>query len=282
MGCVPQDEECFDEEKPLHTVTLSPFFIDRHEALYEDVVAWLNTLRDGYIRNPYFVTTEDGKSVWTNGGLMPVALDDAGDYAICPTTIACNDVDWPGVGDEWVVGGFSRFGAELYCAAQGKQLPTEAQWEYAARGPTYSRFPGTDVDWMCAAGFIALCEDMSCDSGDWHWCIPQGSDLCAESVFGAQNMLGGAAEWVADLATTLDEDYSWCEDGCTDPPPLGGVHPILRGGGSCTETNWGRISSRAISVATDSGESFTIHCAGVRCVRPDTPSTSDAGADGGT
>jgi sulfatase modifying factor 1 len=284
MGCVPQDTECFDKEKPLHVVTLSPFFIDRHEATWNEVIPWLNTLREGYVRNPYFVSTEDGKIGWGNGEKISVALNADGDYALCPDTIDCDEVNWPGMyaADDWAAAGFSRYGAQLYCEAQGKQLPTEAQWEYAARGPTYNRFPGTDVDWGCNLGFIALCPGMSCDVGGWEWCIPQTTEFGVVSPFGVYNMAGGAAEWVADLAYTVDDNYDWCADGCADPAPLGGLHAISRGGGSCSTLPNARVSARAIYAEIDSGGTLNILCAGVRCVRPDAPLVlPDGGTDGG-
>ncbi|MCK9464060.1 MAG: formylglycine-generating enzyme family protein [Proteobacteria bacterium] len=284
MGCVPQDTECLDEENPLHVVTLSPFFIDRDEADYDHLIAWLNTLNEGYIRHPFYVETEDGKSVWHNFFVIPVALDDTGQFALCPDTINCDDVEWPHMipseGD-WVVGGFSQYGAQLYCEAQGKTLPTEAQWEYAARGPTYLRFPYSDIDYGCGLGYLARCEDQPCYSEGWPWCLPQTKNLGSmESVFGVPAMLGNVAEWVADTAPTVTDDYSWCEDGCTDPMREG-IHPIIKGGGTCTGLGEGRISSRSLF----NGDIYTLtmHCAGVRCARPDEPlAPPDAGADSGS
>jgi formylglycine-generating enzyme required for sulfatase activity len=286
MGCVPQDTECLDVENPLHVVTLSPFFIDRDEADYNHLISWLNTLNEGYVRGDNWVMTEDGKGVWNGFERIPVALDDTGQYALCPNTINCDDVEWPQIfmpeGGEWVVGGFSQHGAQRYCEAQGKQLPTEAQWEYAARGPTYLRFPTSDVDYGCGLGYLARCEDQPCYSEGWPWCLPQTKNLGSmESVFGVPAMLGNVAEWVADTVSSDTEDFSWCEDGCTDPLRNSGSHPIIKGGGTCTGLGEGRISSRLIS-----GEDVYIavlHCAGVRCARPDEPLVvPDAGSlDGG-
>jgi formylglycine-generating enzyme required for sulfatase activity len=281
MGCVPQDT-CADNEKPLHTVTLSPFFIDKYEADYDQVIAWLNTLYDGYQRVLGGVMTDDGKVVWSGGGVTPIALNASGQYEICPDTINCNGVEWPimipSEGD-WVVGGFSRYGAQLYCEAQGKRLPTEAQWEYAARGPTYMRFPGSDVDWGCALGWLAMCENQECEFEGWHWCIPQKKDQGIESVFGVYDMLGNVAEWVVDTVSSDTEDYSWCADGCTDPLRDSGTYPVIKGGGTCTPLGYGRISSRGIPVIDI--YTVNIHCAGVRCARPDGPPVTDAGPDGG-
>lgn len=284
MGCVPQDTECLDKEKPLHVVTLSPFFIDRHEATWDEVIAWLNSLHDGYQRLPDGVLTDDGKGVWSNFGKMGVVLNSEGDYSICPDTIECDGEQWPGMNAswDWVAAGLSRYGAQLYCEAQGKQLPTEAQWEYAARGPNYYRFPGTDVDWGCGVGDLAKCKDMECDYGAWEWCIPQLPEIGVVSTFGVYNMAGGADEWVADLAYSTADNYDWCADGCADPLPLGGLHAITRGGGSCSSLFNSRVSSRAIYGSTDSAYTFFKACAGVRCVRVDAPPVlPDGGTDGG-
>ncbi len=47
MGCMPYDDWCENNENPMVEVTLSPFWIDKRETKYSEVIAWLNSLGDG-------------------------------------------------------------------------------------------------------------------------------------------------------------------------------------------------------------------------------------------
>jgi formylglycine-generating enzyme required for sulfatase activity len=276
MGCVPGDVDCRENERPLVVVTLSPFFMDQYEASYTEVIDFMNTLFDGYIRG--------GGSLCTAGPNKPCLfvnweapiLYANGDglyhwYTDPPYEQMC-DQRQP---DKTSAGGLSWFGAKLYCEHKGKSLPTEAQWEAAARGQTYREFPcGSNLP-ACWYGPYDCCSpDDECPEPGclFPCCIPFGPDTSCPSPYGVHTMLGNAEEWVLDWADDTD-DHSWCAAGCTDPVPRQGEMPVLKGGGVVSYPGYvmTRISARYIpDGAGGSSDS------GVRCVRPDEPLNKNA------
>jgi formylglycine-generating enzyme required for sulfatase activity len=103
--------------------------------------------------------------------------------------------DYPVV---WV----TRNQAAAYCVWAGAMLPTEAQWEYAARGPESRTYPWGDefdptranyCDVSCASGVV----DPSYNDG-YPETAPVGSFPSGVSWCGALDMAGNVREWVAD------------------------------------------------------------------------------------
>ncbi len=289
MGCVPGDVECDAEEGPMVEVTLSPFFVDVHEVTHDELIPWLNTLFAGYERLGGGIRSEEGPPytvIWANRGAPVFKGDGDGlyhwydEFDVLPTGITGDYTCWQRDSSA-AAGGLGWWGAKLYCEHHGKQLPTEAQWEAAARGQTLQEYPcGTDIA-PCWWGTYDCKEGGDCA---WEFCfypctIPFQVDSPITgcwSPLGVADMLDNAHEWVLDWMDDGD-DHSWCSAGCIDPDPREGEIPILKGGGVGGFGIEGtRISARN-RLNDDSGHTST----GFRCVRPATAPTADAGVDGG-
>jgi iron(II)-dependent oxidoreductase len=280
MGCMPYDTQCDPSELPMVEVTLSPFFIDEEETTYEEVIPFLNTLYDGYIRGPSSVYKESEGTIyhagWGSGG-PPVGLNNEGQFV------------W-GVGSEstcWsrpvyaASGCFGWLGAKEYCEWRGKRLPTEAEWEAAARGQTKLIYPcGWQHQW-CTYGKYDNCDpDGECAIyGELfeNCCLPvtKNQTVDCASQCGAKRMYGNAFEWVLDRRDP-GSDHSWCAEGCMNPAPREGTEYIAKGGSVKASALSTRISARTTTTNGDGSGSTTT---GVRCVL--SPVTFDDPPDGG-
>jgi sulfatase modifying factor 1 len=140
----------------------------------------------------------------------------------------------PIVGGDW-------YSAVEYCAWRGGHLPTEAQWEKAARGPDGALHPWGNEPATCESAVIEDERGRSCGVRKKMEHPTKGRTFVVGTrpagVYGLFDMSGNAWEWVADWAS---KDYAACGDACvgTDPKgPCGGDEPcrghtqkVVRGG----------------------------------------------------
>jgi formylglycine-generating enzyme required for sulfatase activity len=208
MGCSPGDSECEGDEKPPHQVTITKGF-------------WL------------------GQTEVTVGAYKRFA---AGTGKAMPTAPDFN----PGWSkDQMPIVNVSWEDAQAYCAWAGGRLPTEAEWEYAARaGSTEARYgPIDEVAWH------------SNNSGERTYEVGQKRP----NGFGLYDMLGNVCEWVNDW---FDENYYQNSPSQDPPGPASGGVRGLRGG---SWANYGRLVCVSYRLRGDPTVRFQI--IGVRCAR---------------
>jgi formylglycine-generating enzyme required for sulfatase activity len=189
MGATPE-EAAIEYESPAHQVTLSPYCMDRTEVT---VAA-------------YAQCTMPGCEIDTAGPNC-AKVDKHPDHPR-------NCVTWSQ--------------AEAYCAFRGARLPTEAEWEFAARGTDGRRYPwGNEPPDPSKARY----------GDELHFGYPGpapvGSHPAGRSPFGLEDMSGNVYEWVADAFGPYPSEPQ------VDPhgPPF--VETRVLRGGSFTIGPWG-------------------------------------------
>ena len=179
------DGEGMPDEHPQHTVYLDAFWIDRYE-----------------------VTNDQYRQCVETGTCDAPTSCDWGE----PTYGDAGKGDHPVVCVSW-------HDAEAYCGWAGARLPTEAEWEKAARGTDGRRYPWGD-EWDGER-----CNTKRADRGDR---TPGGTySPGGDSPYGCADMAGNVWEWVADW---YDDDYYSRSPDSNPPGPDSGDHRVCRGG----------------------------------------------------
>jgi formylglycine-generating enzyme required for sulfatase activity len=212
--CMP---EFLRRETPARDVVISAFRIDAREVNAREFAGWLNAQAD-LVPAPNGPVRQNGNVVAHVGHKW--GLQRRGDRYEPASGLA----DAPVVMVSWV-------GAKRYCEARGARLPTEAEWELAARGSNRRQYPwgdrapdcdqvvfGRDTGGACAER-VAGPRPSAEASGDR---TPDGID----------GLGGNVREWVADPFT---ETYTPCAGPCSDPgrgrgPNDDRVAHVVRGG----------------------------------------------------
>jgi formylglycine-generating enzyme required for sulfatase activity len=215
MGCSPGDGECGDDEKPKHEVWVSEFFLDATEVT---VASFGKCVQAGECSAP----NTGRKCNWSAPGKEAHPV---------------NCVDWNQ--------------AKSFCAWAGKRLPTEAEWEKAARGgKNGSRYGDLDA--------IAWYNENSGGGTQ-----PVGKKQ--PNAFGLYDMLGNVWEWCSDW---YDKGYYKESPGRDPKGPSSGQYRVLRGGSWFHESWDVRASLRYVNHPGHWTVYYGFRCAGSAAIGP--------------
>jgi formylglycine-generating enzyme required for sulfatase activity len=210
-GTFMMGEDRGDEyQRPAHRVAVQPFFIDVHEV----------------------TCGEYGQFVRTTGHATPSGWG----------TQICRDSELPVTGIDW-------YDARTYAAWANKRLPTEEEWEFAARGTDRGEYPWGD-DWNAQAA--------NAGNSSAGRLVAVGLYPKGQSPFGVMDMIGNAWEWTA-----------------SDLQPYPGAHianlpsgprKIIRGGSWATDDprDWTTTTFRGFALPSGGRDYSKI---GFRCVK---------------
>ncbi|HEU4410319.1 MAG TPA: SUMF1/EgtB/PvdO family nonheme iron enzyme [Polyangiaceae bacterium] len=156
--------------------------------------------------------------------------------------------------------------AERYCALQNKRLPTEAEWEFAARAGNHdASWPWGPAPPSCLRVTAALGDSMR-DLCGREGPRPVGALKAGRTRLGFFDLAGNVEEWVADW---YDDRYPATPEGAVDRDPKGpaaGVARVLRGGSWLSRWPALRVTARSWGSAAERGPTV-----GFRCARDDAP-----------
>ncbi|MCC7264501.1 MAG: SUMF1/EgtB/PvdO family nonheme iron enzyme, partial [Candidatus Latescibacteria bacterium] len=207
-------EEGEADEQPAHLVSLEAYYIDQYE-----------------------VTVGQYRACFEAGA--------------CAEPVAASLCNWGGaVGDDHPINCIRWAEAEAYCAWAGLRLPSEAEWEKAARGTDGRTYPwGEDFD-RDRANYA--------DNGFMQRTRPVGSYPEGRSPYGAEDMAGNVYEWVADW---YEPNYYAASPPSDPPGPASGAQRVLRGGSWWFEPHQMRTFHREPYHPADTDVDIGFRCA---------------------
>jgi formylglycine-generating enzyme required for sulfatase activity len=228
MGCTSDPERCFDNEEPVHSVTLSDFYVGEFQVTQQ---------------------------LWSK--VMGTAVSEQRDLG---------NPEWElcGEGDYYPIYYITYEECEMFCEKLNQllhkqlpegykfNLPTEAQWEYAARGGKKSKnytYSGSNII-NKVAWYGENCKEQLHETG-----------AKTKNELGIYDMSGNVWEWCRDW---FSGDY-YLHTSFTNPTgPDQGYYHVLRGGSWRSAAQGCRVSCRYRSAPNERGDNYGVRVALVK------------------
>ena len=198
-----------EDSAPVHEVRVDSFLLETTEVTFSQYVAFLTVRGPDSHKNAcpgfYCIQTQ-------NESLDAPIIFDGVNYSINEGL-----AQHPAYGVNW-------YGARAYCEAVGRRLPTEAEWERAARADDSRIYPwGNRWDYALAKTNRPL------DTPPGSFQV--GSLPLGASIYGAYDMAGNVAEWVSDWYSERYYAEQVALGVSVNPTgPITGLQKVLRGG----------------------------------------------------
>jgi formylglycine-generating enzyme required for sulfatase activity len=228
-----------DDSYPEHSVTVSPFSMEQTEVSYRQFIDFMNAMGPGSHRNgcggqPCMQTRNESET-------SNIQFDSTS-YSVL---LAINE--FPMANVTW-------YGAKAYCEAIGRRLPTEAEWEFAARDGDGRIYPWGNI-WDSTLASTKRPADGGTPAAATVLSFAGGATRS-----GILNLAGNVAEWVSDWYDP--RFYGRPEATLEDPTgPVSGTEKVIRGG------SWDTVPFYARTVHRRSTEPNLPNASiGFRCV----------------
>ena len=227
-----------EDEAPEHRVYLDSYWIDKYEVSARKFAEFLNTLDNvkGYYLDNKFGTLYYDSRFHSRPGLE--------NYPI-------NNITW--------------HAADEYCKWKEKRLPTEAEWEKAARGTTAQAYPWGNIP---PSDTLARYFQTWTKEEKHKVMVPVQALTEGQSPFGLYNMAGNVKEWVDDW---YDREYYNEQSEYANPRgPIGGEFKVVRGG------SWRDMKGFIYSTFRNSGNPKSrMDDYGFRCAKNAAPASGE-------
>ncbi|MSP24601.1 MAG: hypothetical protein EXR75_05440 [Myxococcales bacterium] len=249
-GCSPADANCYANEIPARSIFIPSFAIDRTEV----TVA-------GYRRCvEHAACSGDELGAHTNTQDTSLGPGTGSNSSAVLDTSASHHCNYPHADREaHPINCVSWTQASAYCRWLGKRLPTEAEWEKAARGVEPIIYPWGNEPATCERAVLRQGAYGCGRDGTW----PIGSKPGGRASLGGLDMTGNVWEWVNDW---YGDDYY---AGAPDESPAGpetGIYRVVKGGGWADEVR-GEVNSLRISNRYSYAPDLRFMHTGFRCAR---------------